>query len=97
MAKVNRIVQFEMVDGWSLRAAATRSGWLVFSGTGCRREVSHETVAASGLRLVEASTSISEYDPVSAASGLTPRWIQAMWLGSVLVSGWALYLVSLAG
>jgi hypothetical protein len=97
MGKVDRVVEFEAVEGWSLSAAAEKAGWVVINGTGSRREDSDEMATKSKLRLVEERVPMSEYEPISAAAGITPWWIQAMWLGSVLIMGWSLYLVSVSG
>ncbi len=78
---------------------------MVVQGAGAVRSVScapvsRSMVQQSGLRLVEAAPSCdlrSEYEPMEASSfGITPRWLKAMWVASVLVSGLALYWVSLS-
>lgn len=95
MAKENRMVKG--VAAWSKRASTTGTGWMVLSGSGAPRKRSSERAAHSGLRLVEAPIRMSKYEPISANAGMTPRWIQAVWLCSVLVYAWALYVVSLGG
>lgn len=97
MAKRTRVVELGLVDGWSLSRAAAKSGWSVVQGSVPRRHGLDEAVPGSRLRLVENEAGSSEYEPVLATAAITPKWIQAIWLGSVLVSGLALYLVSNLG
>ena len=100
MTRLNRIREVEAEDGWKLPVASDRSGWIVVSGSGPSRPVSREMVEGSGLQLVEpqcSEASHSKYDPVALSSSrVTPRWLKVMWVASVVISGWALYWVSLS-
>ena len=71
MAKVSRTARLALGYIGSQDGRSDGAGWLVLSGSGARREVSHEMVAKSGLRLVPANVPPSKYEPVARTAGIT--------------------------